>query len=466
MSTTTISDLRIRLRGALLQPGDNDYDKARKVYNGMIDKHPAFIARCANVADVIEAVNFARGNQLVTAIRSGGHNGAGLGVCNDGLVIDLSGLKGIHIDPQARTAWIEAGNTLGDIDHSTHAFGLAIPSGIFSTTGVGGITLGGGLGHLTRHFGLAIDNLLEADIILADGSFVKANDRENADLFWAIRGGGGNFGVVVSFLFRLQPVSTVYAGPMLWEMDEAKDVLNWYNNFIRTAPDEVNGFFAFLTVPAGPPFPEHLHGKKMCGVVWCYSGDPDKAGPFLQSIRGFREPALDFVGPLPLPALQTMFDGLYPPGYSWYWKGDYVNELTDEAIAIHLQYGAQLPTPLSTMHLYPINGAAARVGNKETAWNYRSATWAMVIAGVDPDPVNDKLITAWARSYWQALHPHSAGGSYINFMMEEGDDRIKATYGDNYPRLEAIKRKYDPANLFCVNQNIKPAPLSAASLLS
>jgi hypothetical protein len=253
---------------------------------------------------------------------------------------------------------------------------------------------------------------------------------------------------------------------MLWEMDEAANVLKWYREYIRNAPDEVNGFFAFLTVPAVAPFPEHLHGKKMCGIVWCYSGDPDKAGPFLQSIRSFREPALDFVGPLPLPALQSMFDGLYPPGYSWYWKGDYVNELTDEAIAIHLQYGAQLPTPLSTMHLYPINGAAARVGNKQTAWNYRSATWAMVIAGVDPDPANDELITAWARSYWQALHPHSAGGSYINFMMEEGDDRIKATYGDNYPRLEAIKRKYDPANLFCVNQNIKPGPLSAASLLS
>jgi len=447
-------------------PGDKDYDAARKVYNGMIDRRPAFIARCANVADVIEAVNFTRGNQLITAIRSGGHNGAGLGVCDDGLVIDLSGLKGIHIDPQARTAWVEAGNTLGDIDHVTHAFGLAIPSGIISTTGVGGITLGGGLGYLTRHFGLAIDNLLEANIILADGSFVKANSRENADLFWAIRGGGGNFGVVVSFLFRLQPVHTVYAGPMLWEMAETSNVLKWYREYIRNAPDEVNGFFAFLTVPAGAPFPEHLHGKKMCGIVWCYSGDPDKAGPFLQSIRSFREPALDFVGPLPLPALQNMFDGLYPPGYSWYWKGDYVNELTDEAIAIHLQYGAKLPTPLSTMHLYPINGAAARVGNKETAWNYRSATWAMVIAGVDPDPANDELITAWARSYWQALHPHSAGGSYINFMMEEGDDRIKATYRDNYPRLEAIKRKYDPTNLFCVNQNIKPGPLSAASLLS
>ena len=466
MTTTIIAGLKLRLKGSLLQPGDEEYDTARKVYNGMIDKRPAFIARCANVGDVIEAVNFSRENGLLTAIRSGGHNGAGLGVCDDGLVIDLSGLRGIHVDPQARTVWVEAGNTLGDVDRATHAFGLAVPSGVFSTTGVGGITLGGGLGYLTRHFGLAIDNLLEANLILADGSFVKANARENADLFWAIRGGGGNFGVVVSFLFRLQPVSTVYAGPMLWELEAAEDALRWYSNFIRSAPDEVNGFFAFLTVPPVAPFPEHLHGKKMCGIVWCYSGDPEKADGFLHSIHSFRTPALDFVGPMPFPVFQSMFDALYPPGYSWYWKGDYVNELTDEAIALHLKYGAQLPTPLSTMHLYPIDGAASRIGNSDTAWNYRNATWAMVIAGIDSSPANDELITAWARSYWEALHPYSAGGSYINFMMEEGDDRIKATYGDNYPRLAAIKRKYDPENLFCVNQNIKPGPLPAETLLS
>ncbi|HEY4109345.1 FAD-dependent oxidoreductase [Puia sp.] len=456
MTTTMITDLRTRLRGSLLQPGDKGYDNARKVYNGMIDKYPAFIARCANVADVIESVKFAQENQLLIAIRSGGHNGAGLGVCNDGLVIDLSALKGIHIDPHERTAWVEAGNTIGDIDHATHSFGLAIPSGILSTTGVGGITLGGGLGHLTRHFGLTIDNLLEAEIILANGSYVKTNARDYPDLFWAIRGGGGNFGVVVAFRFRLQPVSTVIAGPMLWELTEAANLMRWYSSYIRTAPDEVNGFFAFMTVPPGPPFPEHLHGKKMCGIVWCYSGEPAKADSFLQSIHSFSPPALDLVGPIPLPTLQSMFDPLYPPGYSWYWKGDFINELTDEAIAIHLKYGAGLPTPLSTMHLYPINGAASRIGNNDTAWNYRNATWAMVIAGVDPDPENDKLITTWARSYWEALHPHSAGGSYINFMMEEGDDRIKATYGDNYPRLVVVKKKYDPANLFCVNQNINP----------
>ncbi|HTR32116.1 MAG TPA: FAD-binding oxidoreductase [Puia sp.] len=457
MTTTSIENFAARLRGRLIQAGEQEYDPARKLYNGMIDKHPALIVRCANVADVIESVRFAREEELLTAIRSGGHNGAGLGCCDGGLVIDLSQMKGIHIDPDARTAWIEAGCTLGDIDHATHAFGLALPSGIISTTGVGGITLGGGLGHLTRHFGLSIDSLLEADVILADGSFVKANAHQHPDLFWALRGGGGNFGIVVAFRFRLHAVDTVYAGPMLWELEEAPTIMKWYSAFIRKAADPVNGFFAFLTVPGGPPFPEHLHGKKMCGVVWCYSGPGTQAGAFLDSIRNFRQPALDFVGQLPFPALQSMFDGLYPPGHQWYWKGDYVNELSEEAIEVHTKYASALPTPLSTMHLYPINGAAARVAGEETAWNYRDATWAMVIAGVDPDPANKEKITAWARSYWEALHPYSAGGSYINFMMEEGEDRIRATYADNYDRLAAVKARYDPDNFFRVNQNIRPA---------
>ena len=456
-TTTSFSDLKSRLRGQLVQPDDAAYDTARKIYNGMIDRHPAAIVQCADVADVITAVNFARENHVLTAIRSGGHNGAGLGICDGGLVIDLSLMKGIYVDPGARTAWVETGCTLGDIDHATHAFGLAVPSGIISTTGVGGITLGGGLGHLTRHYGLSIDNLLEASVVLADGSFVKASARQNADLFWALRGGGGNFGIAVSFLFQLQPVSMVYAGPMLWELTAAKEVMQWYRKFIKNAPDELNGFFAFLTVPPGPPFPENLHLKKMCGIVWCYSGDQASAEAALQPARDFKTPALDFVGPLPYPALQSMFDAIYPPGYSWYWKGDFVDELSDKVIDLHLQHGPLMPTPCSTMHLYPINGAASRVGSKDTAWNYRSSTWAMVIAGVDPDPANDKAITDWARNYWQALHPYSAGGSYINFMMEEGEDRIKATYGDNYARLADVKAKYDPGNFFRVNQNISPA---------
>jgi hypothetical protein len=303
---------------------------------------------------------------------------------------------------------------------------------------------------------LAIDNLLEANIVLADGSYIKANEKKNEDLFWPLRGGGGNFGVVTSFLFKLHPLSTVYSGPMLWELDEAEEVLRWYQDLIKKAPDELSGFFAFLTVPPFPPFPEHLHLKKMCGVVWCYSGGLDKAEKVFEPIRSFKTPALDFVGPIPVPVLNSLFDALMPPGLNWYWKADFVNELNDEAINIHLKYGAEMPTMLSTMHLYPINGVAANAKNTDTAWNYRGATWAMVIAGIDPDPANNDKISAWAKDYWSALHPHSAGGAYVNFMMEEGEDRIKATYGDNYEKLAAIKAKYDPANMFRVNQNIKP----------
>jgi FAD/FMN-containing dehydrogenase len=333
---------------------------------------------------------------------------------------------------------------------------MATPSGIISTTGVGGLTLGGGLGHLTRKCGLSIDNLLAADVALADGRLVVASPEENADLFWAIRGGGGNFGVVTSFLFRLHPISTVYAGPMLWHLDQATAVMQWYREFLPQAPDDVNGFFAFLSVPPGPPFPEELHNKTMCAVVWCYTGPLEQADATFKPIRSVGPPALDLVGPLPHPVLQSMFDGLYEPGLQWYWKADFVNELSDEAIALRLKHGSQLPTPQSTMHLYPIDGAARRVGQNDTAWSYRDARWAEVMVGVDPDPNNRERITAWARDCWEALHPYSAGGAYVNFMMEEGQERIKATYRDNYARLAAIKTKYDPTNLFRVNQNIQP----------
>jgi FAD/FMN-containing dehydrogenase len=451
-----ITQLKQSLRGKLIQPEDADYDACRKVYNGMIDKRPALIVKCANAADVITAVNFARENNLLTAIRSGGHNGGGLGICDGGIVIDLSMMKGINVDPEAQTAWVEAGCTLGDVDHATHAFGLVTPSGIFSTTGVGGITLGGGLGYLSRRFGLAIDNLLEANVVLANGSYVKANAKKNEDLFWALRGGGGNFGVVTSFLFKLHPLSMIYGGPMLWDISESEEMLRWYQDLIKNAPDELSGFFAFLTVPPFPPFPEHLHLKKMCGVVWCYAGDMDKAEKVFEPIRNFKKPALDFAGPMPMPVLNSLFDALMPPGLNWYWKADFVNEINDEAIAIHLKYAYEMPTMLSTMHLYPVNGAAARPGKNETAWNYRGTTWAMVIGGIDGDPANNDKISKWAKDYWQDLHPYSAGGAYVNFMMEEGEDRVKATYGDNYEKLAAIKAKYDPDNLFRVNQNIKP----------
>jgi FAD/FMN-containing dehydrogenase len=458
LDEATVEQFGGDLRGELIQPGDDGYDEARKVYNAMIDKRPLMIARCADVADVITSVNFARENEVLLAIRGGGHNGGGLGIVDDGLVIDLSGLSGVRVDPQERTVRVEGGATRGEVDHASHAFGMAVPTGIISTTGVAGLTLGGGHGYLARKYGLTIDNLLEADVVLADGSFVKASEEENEDLFWAIRGGGGNFGVVTSFLFRANPVSMVYGGPMLWELDRAEEILRWFREFSLQAPEDLYGFFLFLSVPPGPPFPEHLHNKNMCAVVWCYSGPVEEAEEAFRPIREEVGPAaFEFLGPMPLPVLNSLFDPLLPPGLQWYWRGDFVNEISDEAIALHLEYGSALPTPLSTMHIYPIDGAVHRVGKDETAFSRREANWSAVFVGIDPDPANAERITEWTKEYWEALHPYSAGGAYINFMMDEGQERIKATYRDNFERLVAIKNKYDPTNLFRVNQNIRPA---------
>jgi len=294
--------------------------------------------------------------------------------------------------------------------------------------------------------------------VLADGSFVVASAEQNPDLFWAIRGGGGNFGVVTSFLFQAHPVQMVIAGPMLWNLDQAAEIMKWYREFIVHAPEELNGFFAFLTVPPAPPFPENLHFKKMCGIVWCCTGAQDQANRLLEPLRKLHPPAFEFFAPMPFPMVQSMFDGLYPPGLQWYWKADFVKELSDEAIALHVKHGSELPTLHSTMHLYPINGAAHRPKSTDTPWNYRDANWSEVIVGVDPNPANKNHITEWARNYWEALHPYGAGGAYVNFMMDdEGSERIRATYGNNYDRLTKIKAKYDPNNFFSVNQNIRPA---------
>jgi len=406
---------------------------------------------------VIAAVNFGRDQKLLTAVRGGGHNAGGLGVCDDGLVIDLSHISYVHVDPVKKTVRCGGGTTWAQVDHATHAFGLAVPAGIIASTGVGGLSLGGGIGHLTRQCGLTIDNILEVEMVLADGRVVTANAKQNADLYWAVRGGGGNFGVVTSFLFRAHPIHTDYAGPMLWALEDTAEILRWYQSLIAKAPNNLNGFFAILTVPPGPPFPVELHNKKMCGVVWCYTGPLKQAEKVFKPIRAFKKPVLDFVGPIPHPALQGMFDPIFPTGLQWYWKADFMRKLNDDAIAQHVTHGARMPTWQSTMHLYPINGAAARIKNGATPWAYRDALFAQVMVGVDPDPANkDKLVT-WARDYFNALHPHSAGGAYVNFMMEEGDDRVRATYGKNYPRLAKIKKKYDPKNFFRVNQNIRPA---------
>ena len=462
MDQSTKANFRSALRGELIGRDDPGYDAARKVYNAMIDRQPLMIARCADVADVMTAVRFGRENHLPVSIRSGGHNAGGLGVCDDGLVIDLSPIRYTVVDPATKTVRVGGGCTWADVDHATHQFGLAVPNGVISSTGVGGLTLGGGLGHLTRKYGLTIDNLVSADLVLADGSFVTASESQNQDLFWAIRGGGGNFGVVVSFVFQAHPVHTDYAGPMLWDLDQAPRIMQWYRDFIKKAPEDISGFLAFMVVPPGPPFPENLHHKKMCAIVWCCTGPQDRAEETLRPVRKSLAPKLDLVGAMPHPVLQSMFDPLYPPGLQWYWRADFVNELSDEAIAQHMKYAARIPSMLSTMHMYPINGAAHRPGNRDTAWSYREATWSSVIVGVDPDPANRDRITSWAKEYWDALHAYSAGGAYVNFMMDEGEDRVRATYRDNYQRLAAIKMKYDPENFFRVNQNIRPAGVSAA----
>ena len=456
LSEAVIAAFKSNLRGELIAPGDSSYDAARSVYNAMINRRPRLIARCADVADVMAAIKFGREQGLLTAIRGGGHNAGGLGVCDDGLVIDLSPMDYVHVDSRRRTVLVGAGALWRHVDHATHPFGLAVPSGIISTTGVAGLTLGGGIGYLTRRYGLTIDNLLAVEMVLADGRFVTANAKENSDLFWAVRGGGGNFGVVTSFLFKAQPVHTVYGGPMLWRMEDAAEIMRWYRRFIATAPNDIYGFFAFHTVPPWPPFPEHLHNKKMCGIVWCYTGAMKKAEKAFKPIRSFKTPALDLVGPIPHPALQSLFDRLYPSGMQWYWKADFVKTLSDEAIAQHIRHAEEMPTLQSTMHLYPINGAVRRVKKSATPWWHRDATWSQVIVGVDPDPANKDKVSKWAKEYWSALHPYSTGGAYINFMMEEGEDRIRATYGSNYRRLAKIKKRRDPTNFFRVNQNIKP----------
>ncbi|WP_030931204.1 FAD-binding oxidoreductase [Streptomyces sp. NRRL S-646] len=462
MSSTPAQAARRELAdftGELIGPEDSGYEQARTVYNAMIDRRPALVARCADADAVARVIGFARAHDLPLAVRGGGHHGAGLGTVDGGVVADLSPLKDIHVDPVARSVRVGGGCVWGEVDRATNPHGLATPSGIVSTTGVGGLTLGGGLGHLTRKCGLTIDNLLAADIVLADGRQVRASADENTDLFWAVRGGGGNFGVVTSFLFRLHEVGTVVGGPTFWPVEISPEVLSAYRDFLPNAPRELNAFFLFGTVPPAPPFPEDIHLRKTAGVVWCYAGeDPEAAAremaPLLDALP---TPMLHAVGPMPHPDLQSMFDGLYPPGHQWYWRADFVNEIPDEAVELHAKFGAEVPTVQSTMHLYPIDGAAHDVGPDDTPWAYRGAQWSTVYAGVDPDPAGAELVKRWTVDYFEALHPYSAGGAYVNMMMDEGQDRVRASYRGNYDRLARVKADRDPDNVFRLNQNIRPS---------
>jgi hypothetical protein len=460
VATVPYEELVAAVRGDVITPGNGGYEQSRAVYNAMIDKRPAAIARCRDVADVISCVRFAREHGVELAVRGGGHNAAGLGVWDGALVIDLSLMRSTTVSPDNHTVRADAGCTWGDVDHATVAFGLATPSGFIASTGVAGLTLGGGIGYLSRRFGLTIDNLLAADVVLADGTFVAASQNSHPDLFWALRGGGGNFGAVTSFTFRCHDIGehgVIIGGPVLYDLGDTPEVMRWYRELLPSLPEELSGWIALLTIPPAPPFPEELWGRKACGIVWCYTGAHDRANEVLEPVKTFGSPLLVGLHAMPFTVLQSAFDGLYPAGLQWYWRADFFNEISDPAIDVHLKFGEQLPTGHSTMHMYPIDGAASRVPADATAFAYRDGGWAGVIVGVDPDPANVGLISQWARDYWQALHPTSAGGGYINFLMNEGQDRIKTSYRGNYDRLVQIKNRYDPDNTFHINQNIQPA---------
>lgn len=445
------------VRGAVIRPGDAGYEAARRVYNADIDRRPAAIVACADAADVSRGVGYARAHGLAVAIRSGGHSAPGFGTCDGGLVLDLSAMKGIRVDAKRRIARAEAGCTWGDLDRATQTQGLATPGGIISTTGLGGLTTGGGFGYLSRLHGLACDNVISAEVVTATGTLVSASATQNADLFWAIRGGGGNFGVVTAFEFRLHPVTQVYAGPILYAPEQATEVMRRYRDFMRSAPRALSAFFAFLMVPPGPPFPEPLWLKTVPGIMCAYFGDAAAGEAAIAPLRAFGPPLAALTGPMPYTVLQSLFDGLLPPGLHHYWKSDFASDLSDEMIAVHAKFGPRIPTVNSAMHIYPLDGAIHDVPAGDTAFAYRDVRFVHIIAAVTPEAGRLAGYREWVREYWSALHPYSAGGTYVNFLMEEGEERVSESYRGNHARLAEIKAQYDPGNVFCVNQNILPA---------
>jgi FAD/FMN-containing dehydrogenase len=448
--------LRERVRGHVLTAADEGYDEARAVHNGMFDKRPRAVLRAEQVADVIAGVNFARDNGLELSIRGGGHSAPGFGTNDGGLVIDMSPMRTVRVDPQNKTARADAGATWGDFNHATHAFGLATTGGIISTTGITGLTLGGGIGYLARGFGLSVDNLISADVVTADGKFVTASAHENEDLFWGLRGGGGNFGVVTSLEYRLHEVDQVFAGPIFYNLEDAGSLLEMFDEFIRDAPEQFGGFPAFQVAPPLPFIPENRHGDTLALAVVHWAGPLGQAEEALQPFRDVAPIVADGTGPLPYPALNAAFDVLYPKGIRAYWKGAFVKGLPEEAIAAHVEHGSRVPEVSATMHLYPINGACHRVGPSDTAFAYRDATYGMVFLAAWTDPGNDSERIQWVRDYYQALVPYSEPGGYINFMQDDDYGKIRDNYRQNYERLVQLKRAYDPGNLFHVNQNITP----------
>jgi hypothetical protein len=457
MGALDIAGLQDGFRGELLSPQDPGYENARKVWNGSITRLPALIVRCAGVADVIAAVKFAKDNGLLVAVRGGGHSYPGLSVCDGGLVIDLSLMKGISVDPQARTVRAQAGVLLGELDRETQAFGLAVPSGIVTHTGLSGLALGGGINWLMRKYGLTIDQLLSLDLVTAEGEFVKASASENPELFWGLRGGGGNFGIVTEFEFRLNPVGPiVLAGPIFWPIEEAPNVLRFYREWIAEAPDEL---MTIVTNRKAPPLsfvPQELHGKLVVGVVCCYAGTVEEGEQVVKPLKEFGSPVLDVCVPKPYLAHQAMFDPSFPHGRWYYIRSCDVAQLTDEVIDITIDHALRINSPFTALTLWQLGGAVARVGEDETAFGGRTAGHTFNIAGITETAEGFDEERQWARNFWSALEPHHTS-VYVNFLMEEGEERIRQAYGaKKYDRLKALKRRYDPDNLFRLNQNIRP----------
>ncbi|HEX6400528.1 MAG TPA: FAD-binding oxidoreductase [Actinomycetota bacterium] len=453
---STVEELRGRTSGQVITQDDPDYDEARAVYNAMIDKRPSVVVRATGVADVVAAVDHAREHGLPIAVRGGGHSVPGFGTVDGGIVVDLGLMREVTVDPTAKTARAQGGATWNVFNEATHAHGLATTGGFVSTTGIGGLTLGGGIGYLARGAGLSCDNLVGAEVVTAEGEIVMATEEENGDLFWALRGGGGNFGVVTELRYRLHPVRDVYGGPMFFELSDGPALLRFFRDFMTDAPEELGMFPAFQIAPPLPFIPEDRHGDTFMAMVACWAGPPEVGEEVLQAVHDVAPVVAEHVGVAPYPALNSAFDALYPAGLQHYWKTSFATELTDAAIDVHMEYGPKVPAVNSTMHIYALNGAVQRVAPDATAFAYRDATFATNIAGMWPDPADNEVNTAWVRDYYDALAPHSEAGGYVNFMSGDDRDRIKASYRGNYERLVEIKRAYDPGNLFRVNQNIEP----------
>jgi FAD/FMN-containing dehydrogenase len=453
-----IDELKGGFKGEVLLPGDDAYETARQIWNAMIDKHPAVIARCATASDVVRGVNFARDNGLLLAVRGGGHNIAGNAMCDDGLVIDLSKMKAAQVDPARRRVTIEGGATLADLDAATQAHGLATPVGINSTTGIAGLTLGGGFGWLSRKYGMTVDNLESAEVVTAAGEELRASATEHPDLFWALRGGGGNFGVVTRFEFRLHPVGpNVLSGLIVYPISEGKSVLQQYREFIARAPEELSVWTVLRHAPPLPFLPASVHGKEIVALALIYTGDPKQGEPLIEPLRKFGTPVGEHVGAQPYVAWQQAFDPLLTPGARNYWKSHNLATLKDGLIDTVISYTLKLPSPQTEIFLGAIGGATTRPAPDAMAYAHRDAKFVMNVHGRWEDPADDKRVIAWARDFFNASAPFASGGVYVNFLTADEGDRVRSAYGPNYDRLAQVKRKYDPNNLFRVNQNIVPA---------